>query len=105
MATAVELCSLFNHQGPGRDITGDVRGPTKDQFTSMNFTFDGSVYSGYRNLNYRVTQMRADTYHEGATIGNDVAGEVPINPERCFEDDFAGKLHDVADKAEPVVLG
>jgi hypothetical protein len=102
---AVEERSLFDNQSPGRNVAGDVCRPAEHKFTGVNFTLDRSVYFRYRNIYYGTTQLRPHTYRKGPLLGTDVAAEVPINAERCFESNFAGKIQDIPNKAEPVVLG
>src|SRR5215510_2703662 len=80
-AKAVEERSFFDNQRSRPNISGDVCCAAEHKLIGVDFAFNRSIYSCYRDIDDCLTQLCPDTNSEGAILRIDLAGEVSINAE------------------------
>ena len=104
-AQAVELGAFFDHEGGGGELAADVCGAAEDElFAREDVALDGAIYFRYCDFNHSLRHFRAGADDECAVRGNHVAGKVPVDPQHRFEADFAGEIHHITHKTQPIVF-
>ena len=83
----------------------DVRSATEDElFGGANVSLNRPIDLRDRDIDLGFRDLRAGADDERSIFGSDISGEVAVDTQHRFEADFAGKIHDVADKAEPIIF-
>ena len=83
----------------------DVCSAAEDElFGGANVSLNRSIDLRGRDIDLSFRDLRAGADDERSIFRGDVAGEVTVDTQHRFEADFAGKIHDVADKAEPIIF-
>ena len=83
----------------------DVRGAAEDElFGGANVALTGAIDLRDSNIDLGFRDLRASADDERSVFGSNVTREVAVDTQHRFEADFAGKIHDVADKAEPIIF-
>ena len=83
----------------------DVRGTAEDElFGGANVSLNGSINLRDSNIDLGFRDLRASADDERSVFGSNVTREVAVDTQHRFEADFTRKIHDVADKPEPIVF-
>ena len=83
----------------------DVRSAAEHElFGGANVSLNGSIDFRDSNIDLSFRDLRACADDERSVFGSNVTREVAVDTQHRFEADFTRKIHDVADKPEPIVF-
>ena len=83
----------------------DVRSAAEDElFGGANVSLNSSIDLRDSNVDLSFRDLRAGADDERSVFGSNISREVAVDTQHRFEADFTRKIHDVAHKAEPIVL-
>ena len=83
----------------------DVRSAAEHEFFGgANVTFNSSIDLCDSDIDLSFRDLRASANDERSVFRSDISREVAVDTQHRFEADFASKIHDVADKAEPIIF-
>src|SRR5215212_2760566 len=104
-ATAVELCTFFDHQRGRNDLSLDVRSAAEhDLFGGANVALDSPINLRDSDLDHGFCDLRPCADDERSVLRGHVSGEIAVDTQHRFETDFTRKIYDVAHEAEPIVF-
>ena len=73
-------------------------------FSGANVPLNSPIDLRDSNIDRSFCDLSASADDERSILGRHVSGEVAVDTQHRFEADFTRKIHDIADKAEPIVL-